>query len=360
MIAENINLSKQEILDQPQIANNALRRSIEKNSIAEIKPITENGKALIYIINYAKGGFLVLSAERKETPILAYSEENYFATDTFYAGIKEWKNSRVDRIKEIRKTGINPDSTSIKEIWKFLTTTFAGGNNFRANALFGCGSVDPVRLAVGNEPAPTSTRVGPLLKTRWRQGCTFNTLCDVIIGAPNCNRAVAGCVPVAMAQIMRYHKKPTTYNWLSMPDTIGIYETARLISDAGKSLPSLKYGATETGANSEDVRAALINSFNYGPVMSYTTFDPHRVVSNLALGFPVYLRGEDKAKGNGHAWVCDGYLSNKYCTFSTLSLSMNWGWGGISNGWYWYDNWNPSGLSFNYSPKMLIDIKPRN
>ena len=53
---------------------------------------------------------------------------------------------------------------------------------------------------------------GPLLGTRWGQGCGYNSYCPYNPESPYCFRCPTGCVATAMAQVMRYWQYPTYYS----------------------------------------------------------------------------------------------------------------------------------------------------
>ena len=55
------------------------------------------------------------------------------------------------------------------------------------------------------EPTTFDREVGPLLTSCWGQGCFHNEACPVDSMGP-CGHASAGCVAIAMAQILYYHK----------------------------------------------------------------------------------------------------------------------------------------------------------
>jgi hypothetical protein len=75
---------------------------------------------------------------------------------------------------------------------------------------------------------------------------------------------------------------------------------------------------------------------------------------------------------DGHMWVCDGFRRSFHCMYDDygnliggvgyLYLSMNWGWGGLADGWYAFYNFNPTvngtTYTFNYQTKMVYNIKP--
>ena len=60
-------------------------------------------------------------------------------------------------------------------------------------------------------PLKSQASVGPLLTSAWGQGCYYNSACPSDNAGP-CQHVSAGCVAIAMAQIMYYHKQPITGN----------------------------------------------------------------------------------------------------------------------------------------------------
>ena len=68
---------------------------------------------------------------------------------------------------------------------------------------------------------------------------------------------------------------------------------------------------------------------------------------------PILFSGFSDSYGNGgHAWNVDGYQDGDY-------LHCNWGWGGSSNGYFYFNNLNGSGFSFIESQAALINIFPQ-
>lgn len=134
-------------------------------------------------------------------------------------------------------------------------------------------------------------RTQALLKTAtWDQGTPFNEQCPVINGG----HAVTGCVATAMAIVMKYHKYPAqgigsattdqgysadfnvTYDWDNMLDDYlegssgtaptytqqNIDAVARLNYHCGVSC-NMKYGLSESGAQSARILNALTLHFQY-------------------------------------------------------------------------------------------------
>lgn len=209
------------------------------------------------------------------------------------------------------------------------------------------------------------TQVGPLLNTIWNQGCGYNQLMPTITcnpGAP-CGRAFAGCVPVAMAQVMRFHTHPGGYNYGNMPNNAGNIHNATLMTDIFNAFPANQRSitCTATGISSTANFASVFNnSFGYSSA-TQGAFNPITVRSNINQGRPVILAGSGGT--GGHMWVTDGYLRGVFCSGQTLlKLHMNWGWGGNGNGLFNYDNFsitvNGTTHSFNNNKLMVFNIIP--
>ncbi len=72
--------------------------------------------------------------------------------------------------------------------------------------------------------------------------------------------------------------------------------------------------------------------------------------AELNAGRPLQYEGNDATAG-GHTWVCDGYDANNL-------LHMNWGWGGMDNGYFAVSNLDGGGYLFNEQEAALIGIEP--
>lgn len=223
------------------------------------------------------------------------------------------------------------------------------------------------------EPKSQQT-VEPLLTSQWAQGCYYNEACPVNTLGP-CQHVVAGCVAIAMAQIMYYHKYPirgigstnyscppygtlsadfgqTDYRWDNMVDHLdGNNESvAELISHCGISV-MMQYSPIQSNASSEDARNAFQQFFLY-PVATRTLRSQYTdkewialIKNDLDKGLPVYYAGTSNR--GGHAFVCDGYDSNGLFHF-------NFGWNGEADGYYSISD--PGGYSLNQS--IIHDLYP--
>ena len=207
--------------------------------------------------------------------------------------------------------------------------------------------------------------VDPLLSTSWKQygnrsanpecNRVYNMYCPVISTTNDklCGRAVAGCVAIAVAQIMRYWQwpyaayVPTTvggsttqlkfYDWSLMPSqlrNITSFDeadmTARFIRDCGYDL-GMNYGES-SGAGDNDALNTL-KHFGYDNNISlhYKWLTPgwtNILHTEIAAGRPVYYAGGDGIEG--HAFVLDGYDA-------TGLYHVNLGYGESYNNYYAID-----------------------
>lgn len=347
--------------------------------VKSLKPIKyKNEENLFYIVNYEDGGFVILSADNRLSPILAYSDTSVFRTDSkdYSAGLIGWLSATSDTIRSLRKSNV-AQSLSVQKEWKsFYTSRLLESDNSikeKAGSKTKKSVPDDSNTCVDEYEA-----VGPLTSTRWDQGCGYNDLLQLnplmtCSGLP-CGRPYAGCVPIAIAQIMKYHKFPTTYNWANMPLSGGSTTIASLIKDIHTSLVTkISYSCDATSVPSDYNVAKVFTGFKYSSA-SYGDYNYETVKQQLRLNKPVILSGGPKENflffayhGDGHMWVCDGFRRSKICSFDengtsssvgVLYLSMNWGWNGQENGWYAFNNFNPFAKNYNFKVKMVYNITP--
>ncbi len=214
------------------------------------------------------------------------------------------------------------------------------------------------------KPLKGMQSVGPLLTSVWGQGCYHNALCPQESSGP-CHHVEAGCVAIAMAQIMYYHKEPikgigsmtyscspygilsadfgaTTYQWDDMVDTVNqnnYSSVAQLIKHCGISV-QMNYGAHSSYSSSTKAVEAFRYFFSYPTAtLSQRTYYSDEewlslIKEDLDRHLPVYYSGTSSL--GKHAFVCDGYDDNGLFHF-------NFGWDGVADGFYSIDN--PYGFS---------------
>lgn len=316
---------------------------------------TERNAAAFYVFN-TTDGFVIVSADDCETPIIGYSREGCFNPNNVPVQMEEYLQDFVERIQYGIENQIVADKATARQ-WELVKAT--GKLSASKNA----------------------KTIGPLLTTKWHQGCLYNSLCPTISGP--CGHAEVGCVAVAMGQIMRYWGYPemgwgthsytnsgaalsadfgnTSYDWEHMPDSLTessneaeIEAIAILLYHCGISV-DMSYTQNSSIANSDVVPKALTRYFNYSKRLhiekrnNYSNEEWSLMLKDcLDLQQPVYYTGHGPQ--GGHAFVCDGYDDNNLMHF-------NWGWG-RADGYFSLGNLNPLGYTFNNTQSAIFDIYP--
>jgi hypothetical protein len=347
----------------------------------------ENGLPLFYVFNYKGGGFLVVSAEYGDMPILANDVESVFPAkgEKINAGLGMWLIDTRDRIVAIRN-GKEATSKIGVSMWNDFKN-----NTYKAN--FKKVTVEDIRreanklqvrdddLGIPYDPIYCNTlpysnsQLGPLLVTTWGQGCGYNTLVPTAAQGP-CGHMPAGCVATSMAQIMKFHSfvSPSTrFNFSIMPNSPpGNNEIAKLIRDCG-SLVGMLYNVDGSGTQTYKVEAAL-EHLGYSHDACFGSYNSSIHMSNLLAGRPVLLDGCTElncflwwcwGSGKCHTWVSDGFqMTSHQCFGNTTYWHMNWGWDGeaiTANGFYY--NPIPQNIpnfyrNYQYNRNILYNIHP--
>jgi len=287
---------------------------------------------IAYLASLEDGGYILISASKSLTPIKAYSLVSDF--ETLPEAYKEFLFSEMEynirALTSKSRTTQGTASGEAKERWDFLLT-------------FGTR-----RTTLSYTPDTH------LLTTRWNQGIPFNKFLPEIDG----QKVLAGCVNVAMAQIMTYHRYPQRgngvavydwndqqlkavlfrpYHWENMPDILdGIQaeymedEVALLIRDIGV-VNHTAFGLDNSGAaiNSN----ALIENFGYSNTLASmdnqdTTSFFETLKTEIDAERPVLLSFP------GHMTVADGYSSDQ----TGRKVHVNMGWGGHYDDYYFLDD----------------------
>lgn len=329
-----------------RLNGSAQLKSINLNR--EHKPVLSNTVGNLYIFSQGNG-FIILPATDEAPALLGYS------SDTEY------------------KAGENPGL----DYWlEFYNRELASINK----------SAQSDKITVAR---PERAPIEPLTQMRWNQESPYNNDCPEIDG----KHTVTGCVATAMAQMMKYHSYPekgkgshsytwsagnktlsynydeNTFNWDLMPN---IYnsdstdeekaEVANLMYACGVSV-DMNYDLNDSGASSLTMGQSLINYFDYDRGLWMPQRDYYgiyewedMIYSNLAEELPVLYAGQGTA--GGHQFICDGYSSDGYFHF-------NWGWGGLSDGYFLLTALNPASLGvgggaggFNSGQMVALDVRP--
>lgn len=188
---------------------------------------------------------------------------------------------------------------------------------------------------------------------------------------------VTGCVPTALAIIMRYHRypdrahngvssymgNPVSYpkiDWDLMPlegprNRKESDAVAQLMWEIGANAQS-EYGLKATSTYISKGLDAMKNVFGYNPNATYIeakglSFDAWKIKlrQEIDYGRPVWYNAKSD---EDHAFICDGYMSDNY-------FHMNFGWGTSGNGYYRlpYLQPTPSDKYYN-NHSMIVGLQP--
>lgn len=313
-----------------------------------------------YVFNIGRNGYVIVSAWDNTFPILGFSYEGSFFG------------------KDAAET---QSSSEVKNVMSFLSSYASGIDSLRRvlpvtpelRKHYECA----LRGDVTGQSLRASGNIEPLLGSiKWNQSPYYNAYCPT--GTP------VGCVATATSQIMRYWKYPPRgtgshtstsdgqyanfnkrYNWDNMPAaTLRQYndDVAQLCYDVAVGL-NMQFSTYGSGTWQYYVPSLLTDHFFYKNTAkdiyrsNYNASDWASIVYNeLANGRPVQYAGSGRT-GAGHSFVCDGYMNGYF--------HINWGWGGMSDGYFLLHALDPSSLGtgggnggFNYGQDIVIGIEP--
>ncbi|QIP12238.1 hypothetical protein G8759_06145 [Spirosoma aureum] len=339
----------------------------------------ELDRPVFHIINYKKEqGWIVVSADRRMTPVLAYAHSGKMGLAQAQGGFSLWVDGVKDLMKNARNKLTAPNEL-IENRWRYFESkgrsTTPNGRTSDSN----CSSYDiymhqcPSGTMYANQGYPND--LAGSFADSWSQKYSYAYSCpqvDPLNTAGACalcsNKTLTGCAPLATAMVLRanFHNKGTRkpasgYDWDLMDDGsvlcsamgAGNIELSRLISFCYLSL-----NAHDESPFSCEI--SVTNSFipsafqaagysNQGAMVDFNA-NQSSVQTDLYNGYPVVMTGFKSGTSlTGHAWVADGFhldtFYNLDCSGSSpvcqesafLFYHLNWGEGDQStapNGWF--------------------------
>lgn len=378
-------------------------RSFSSASPMNVVTITnDDGVPTLYAVNYTDG-YIIVSASKSSQPIQAIVEHGTFKlNDTPFGrdvvinelvesityarnknSIEDTKNSwlqyekRVNEYVGEQSRAVDPDLTDARGDLRYelesqgyevirtweeteglptsIINQFKEDINSRANEFYEETGQDADRawlIAIKSES--TFKEITPKLTTVWSQNDPYD------LAVPG--RKPLGCVTVAVAQLMRYYKKPAYFDWDSMPNKLESYAGFKPTTDPSQTNDSegilvnflallrSQLKVNDNGGSNIDKALDVLKAYGYNASITTTPYEN-----------PCYTRGEDKKLDAGHAWIIDGtrtwdgyteyilYFPSvaKYPEYVYTDINrqikpdanifheyMNWGWGGTHNGWF--------------------------
>ncbi len=383
---------------------------------------TDKGTPGMYVINFAdNGGFLLISATKKHEPILAHSESGHYNLTDMEKPLPvlEWQNSMLSDIQRAREESDTLNSTwnAFREISETidcrsvlsrsdpygLETMIADSLTSWRRKGYSVSSIDSYEprddvekafledlcnnmypIAVDNWKDYVfvvrytkfiSMRIDNMLETQWHQGSNFNAYFPFWNGTKE--KQAVGCGPIAVGQIMRYHKKPANINWNDMPATYATNSTAEFLYNLALKADA-KYETKEnlTSTTIPNLKKAFES---YGYKCKLGNYNHYTVMQNIKANRPVLMSGIDVDSGKGHAWLISGVQDYEnaniviiYYPISRNTMNSafehqdnpshtythycNWGWGGLYDGFFGMDRFDPGNRNYSSNNRMLYDI----
>lgn len=324
--------------------------------------------AAFYVFNRTDApGFVIVSGDDVAMPILGYSLTETFQADNMAPNLKSWMQMYRKEINDARRAGLKA-SAATRSAWQTRATD------------------------AGNV-------VKQLTTAKWNQSAPYDRLTPEING----RKSATGCVATAMAIVMKYHNWPPKgvgtlseytykdseknshtipghelgheYQWdkMLMEYVEGEYTdeeadaVAQLMYDCGIMM-KMQYnldGYGSSGAYSHEIAPAMIEYMQYDLGTGYLQSDWYNATgwmnlmrAELDANRPIIYGGSND-RGEGHQFVFDGYTDTDY-------FSVNWGWGGLADGYYLLSALDPeeqgtggnSGGGFIKNQSAVIGIQP--
>ena len=320
-----------------------------------------NGSDTLFYVFNADNSFVVISADKKAIPILAYSNEGTYDANNVIPPVKMWLDYYQRQLLAIRKDEAFTQSLSVGKAWEELK--------------------QPTKIHKSTTSAST-----PLLTSKWGQATIYNYFCPKDEKGPN-GRVVTGCVATAMAQLMYYFRFPTQgtgsyeYTWepygnLSADFGNTVYDYSAM-ADKPTEINSaisllmyhcgvavdMEYGPNGSGMTNHSAADRLKKHFNFSPKTQYVFRDTITVlnwdsliITHLDNKIPLYYAGwSDTVYKMGHAFICDAYQVDSNDNYY---YHFNFGWEGQSDGYFYTDNLYVGKNDFNLRQELIINAYP--
>jgi hypothetical protein len=311
-----------------------------KDSVLSVHTLIRNENISVYEVVGCDGSSVLLSGRKECVPILGYIPSKS----------KPFPGALVDHIEKLPDAFIDLLGNYSEQVDYCSRHALSNSNTERWDYFLAENVSDILRSFIA---------IDPLVSTKWGQASSndscpgaYNHHCPHPEICPSCP---AGCVAVAMAQIMRYWTFPTNipwrcnqFDWSNMPNQIIGHDntyyiqqreaTSRLISDCGTSVHT---NYCPSGCESSvpydsmcNVIIALRDTFGYSESMqlkykSSETDWESILINELQQSRPLLYFG---AGTGGHAFVCDGCIADP--SQQLYWFHFNWGWTGTADGYF--------------------------
>ena len=322
--------------------------SVQRTSLSQPDAETKGGEG-VFVVNFKDNkGYVVLSENKYNEPIIAASDNGYLDISV--------TTKNMNLISVLSNTDAIMERNSKRRYFSDL-------EDFDGKLKPDEEITDRYEIEFG--PWETVLQIGPLVQVEWGQGSPHNSKLQKIDDL----LPPVGCVATAVSQIMSFHRYPQ-YDWdkiiTNINDPYSKDVLSTLHKDLGKSQHlNIYYDLEGSSANSANVpRTFRAYGYQSSDLCDYSW---KTIYAEIADKRPVFIRANcfkhvtttprflfwggktEVSYSGGHAWVLDGIkklkrkitLINKFSnrtesvSYQTKELvHCNFGWNGSDNGYY--------------------------
>ncbi|MBO5562329.1 MAG: C10 family peptidase [Bacteroidales bacterium] len=329
------------------------------------------GAPPIHVFNFVdENGYALVSGDDRTPDVLALIESGTFS---------------LEQPQDIREMILLKNIDTYCRILEHLPVVDASGQ-VREYEEYGP-YIAPAFITRDGEHDYQLTHYGQQLYCNWGQGSPFNNNCYV---SGTTTHAKAGCVAIAVAQIMFHWSKNATYggeyyDWRNMSYVTNksiipmdeetwpmIQRFVRALGDSNNL--DMDYGENVSLAYTSNA-SRTFSHFGFYSGGSLEPFDASTLKENITSG-PVLVRGNDIRRtydsglvsyGSGHCWVVDKVITRSMIPNegeedlempTEYYLHVNWGLDGWHNGYYLSPNFNMGNWGASFVTRTVVEGTP--
>lgn len=397
------------------VSENDMEQYVIKQEMADkskrcikIEPISYSSLPVGYVVQY-ESGWEILSADKRGPIWLASAEDGQYDYYGLPEGPRYWIDMLFSQVadrwqRHLETNYDNEDEICSLDYWKYTAS----------NNLIETRDPGIVQELISTEYYQEYyDRIDHLTSTRWYQKPTYNAACPFVQQGSS-NRAPAGCVPIAGAQLLYYlhyywgvpDKAPSLVYCSDYLPSQNVYSSGPVsttiwshMNNNTSSLGNKAYFLVQDLAkrmnviyheNTADSHLdSLVHAFaDYGIHSESSVYQKDTVINHLLRGIPVPVRAKKVNSNIGHAFLIDAYkryrtkvvetylnyyvdpsggpvpmpfeTQNVYYTSPYVKyIRMNWGYGDITDNYVDYSpqgSWVIDGILLNHDFKMIHDI----
>ena len=299
-------------------------KTLRKSDFVPTTRGAEDGD-VIYIVDLENGGSAIMGADKRMEPIYAILDETKISPEKLTLTATRSDDGKQD-IEEYVMGMINAKISSDFAALRPPLDTLP---------------IPSLRSEYWLETTTLSQR-SPLIRTKWGQGAPYNNLID----------GTAGCVPIAIGQIMAYYNRNIygmTFDWdLLNQCRYGVTMTLPAQNEVARFIKSISDYFVSPLSMSQCTSFMMLKARFSNVVAS--SYNYESVKHKLNSACPVFIGGT--AIDGDHTWIIDGYHYYKVdewersyfgefideeriiATYYYKLLHCNYGWYGRCDGYY--------------------------